>query len=204
MEKMSSPPSMAAPWKQLLLSALETNKHIKHSRFIQLATVTPNGKPANRTVVFRGFFQGTDLIQINTDWRSSKIEDLKNCPFAEICWYFADSWEQFRLSGRIDIIDAAYPDLSKLKDREKSWYASSLNSRLQYLAPHPGLPRTLEEPAEGIDLDPLKGPVEAFCLLEFDAEKVDYLNLKTNERSVYTSELIGDGLKQWVVQKVHP
>lgn len=56
--------------------------------------------------------------------------------------------------------------------REKSWFASSLNSRSQFLAPHPGLPRILEEPREGVDLDPSKGPVSAFCLLEFDPEQV--------------------------------
>ncbi|XP_078442624.1 pyridoxamine 5'-phosphate oxidase family protein isoform X1 [Wolffia australiana] len=201
---MSLTPSMAAPWKQLILSALETNAHLKHNRFIQLATVTPNGQPSNRTVVFRGFFPESDKIQINTDWRSSKIEDLKNCPFGEICWYFTDSWEQFRLSGRIDIIDASYPDPAKLQLREKAWFSSSLNSRLQYLVPHPGLPRIVDEPEEGVDLDPLKGPVNAFCVLEFDPEKVDYLNLKTNERLVYKSEKIGDRMRHWVIQEVNP
>lgn len=38
---MSSSPSAAAaaaPWKRLLLSALETNAHLKHARFFQLVT----------------------------------------------------------------------------------------------------------------------------------------------------------------------
>ncbi|CAA6666874.1 unnamed protein product [Spirodela intermedia] len=198
---MSSPPSAAAaaPWKRLLLSALEANANLKHARFFQLATVGSNGRPANRTVVFRGFSEGCDKIQINTDYRSNKIEDLKNCPYGEICWYFTDSWEQFRLHGRIDIIDG-----STVQRREKSWFASSLSSRFQYLAPHPGLPRILEEPKGGVDLDPSKGPVSSFCLLEFDPEQVDYLNLRSNERVMFTSEQIGDGGKHWMLQKVNP
>ncbi|XP_020531497.1 pyridoxine/pyridoxamine 5'-phosphate oxidase 2 isoform X6 [Amborella trichopoda] len=113
--------SLSVPWKQLLLTALETNAHLKYSSFFQLvislsATVRPNGKPANRTVVFRGFQEGSDKIQINTDSRSHKIEDIKHCPFGEICWYFTDSWEQFRIEGRIDIIDGLNSELEKLQN----------------------------------------------------------------------------------------
>ncbi|KAF6175059.1 hypothetical protein GIB67_026198, partial [Kingdonia uniflora] len=110
----------SAPWKQLLLQALETNSKLKHSSFFQLATIGSNGRPANRTVVFRGFEEGSNKIQINTDSRSCKVDDLKGCPFAEvicpeICWYFTDSWEQFRINGRVDVIDGLNPDPVKLQ-----------------------------------------------------------------------------------------
>ncbi|KVH97303.1 FMN-binding split barrel [Cynara cardunculus var. scolymus] len=41
------------PWKQLLLNALQSNSHLRHSSYFQLATIGSNGRPANRTVVYR-------------------------------------------------------------------------------------------------------------------------------------------------------
>ncbi|KAL8159989.1 hypothetical protein V2J09_001526 [Rumex salicifolius] len=168
---------MAAPWKQLLLKAIESNSHLKHSSFFQLvlrllATVRSDGRPANRTVVFRGFEEGTDKIQINTDRRSHKIEELKHCPFAEICWYFTDTWEQFRLVGKVEVIDGTNSDSIKLQLREKSWFSSSLKSRLQYLGSEPGLPSTDEVPTNNSPLDPLAGPFDAFCLLVLDPDQL--------------------------------
>lgn len=187
---------MAVPWKQLLLKAIESNSHIKHSSFFQLATVRSDGRPANRTVVFRGFEAGTDKIQINTDRRSHKIEDLKHCPFAEICWYFTDTWEQFRLSGKVEVIDGTTSDTMKLQQRENSWFSSSLKSRLQYLDPEPGLPSRDEARTNNSTLDPSAGPVDAFCLLVLDPDQVDYLNLKTNT-ALATSSRSVNGDKHW-------
>ncbi|KAG6730357.1 hypothetical protein I3842_01G075600 [Carya illinoinensis] len=107
--------AVTGPWKQLLLNALESNSHLRHSSFFQLATVGLNGRPSNRTVVFRGLEENTDKIQIHTDYRTHKIEELRHCPYAEICWYFTDSWEQFRVNGKIDILDESNPDLNKLQ-----------------------------------------------------------------------------------------
>ncbi|XP_057496022.1 pyridoxine/pyridoxamine 5'-phosphate oxidase 2 isoform X1 [Actinidia eriantha] len=196
--------TVTAPWKQLLLNALESNSTLKHSSFFQLATIGSNGKPSNRTVVFRGFQENSDKIQINTDYRTRKIDDLKHCPFAEICWYFTDSWEQFRINGRIDVIYESCPDPRKLQQREKSWFASSLKSRLQYLGPNPGLPLLGELPSQESSLDPSAGPVEAFCLLVLDPDQVDYLNLKINERLTFTSRLSTDGEKFWTSERINP
>ncbi|XP_072956676.1 pyridoxine/pyridoxamine 5'-phosphate oxidase 2 [Typha angustifolia] len=196
--------STSPSWKPLLLKALESNANLKHSSFFQLATIGSNGRPANRTVVFRGFQDDSDKIQINTDSRSSKIEEIKNCPFGEICWYFTDSWEQFRMNGRIDFIDGWHSDPVKLQQREKAWFASSLKSRLQYLGPAPRLPVINEEPIKENNLNPSAGPVDAFCLLVFDPEQVDYLNLKSNERLLFTSRLSVDNCKHWTSEKINP
>uniref|UniRef100_A0A6N2L076 pyridoxal 5'-phosphate synthase n=1 Tax=Salix viminalis TaxID=40686 RepID=A0A6N2L076_SALVM len=103
-----------SPWKQLLLSAIESNSHLRHSFFflstrnqatIDLMADLPiapsfSGPFKNgRLLVFYeflrkvGFEENSDRIQINTDFRTRKIEELNHCPFAEICWYFSDSWE---------------------------------------------------------------------------------------------------------------
>ncbi|KAM5555700.1 pyridoxine/pyridoxamine 5'-phosphate oxidase 2 [Rosa sericea] len=193
-----------APWKQLLLTALESNAHLRHSSYFQLATIGSNGRPSNRTVVFRGFQEDSDKIQINTDCRTRKIEELKHCPFAEICWYFTDSWEQFRINGTVDIIDGSNSDPIKLQQREKSWFSGSLRSRLQYLGPSPGLPNLSEQPSNEVSLDPSTGPVGAFCLLVLDPHQVDYLNLKSNQRLSFTSTSSPNGEKSWTSERVNP
>ncbi|KAM6600168.1 pyridoxine/pyridoxamine 5'-phosphate oxidase 2 [Cannabis sativa] len=196
--------TVKAPWKQLLLDALQANSHLKHSSFFQLATIGCNGRPSNRTVVFRGFHEDSDKIQINTDYRSHKIEELKHCPFAEICWYFTDSWEQFRINGAIDIIDGSNPDPIKLQQREKSWFSSSLKSRLQYLGPNPGLPSIDEDPTKETFLDNSSGPVNAFCVLILDPDQVDYLNLKSNQRLSFASRQGVSGEKCWTSGRINP
>ncbi|RWR87627.1 Pyridoxamine 5'-phosphate oxidase [Cinnamomum micranthum f. kanehirae] len=196
--------SSSAPWKQLLLNALDANAKLQHSSFFQLATIASNGRPSNRTVVFRGFQEGSNKIQINTDCRTRKIEEIKHYPFGEICWYFTDSWEQFRINGRIDIIDGSNSDPVMLQQREKAWFASSLKSRLQYLGPSPGVSCASEEPFKKYSLDPSSGPVDTFCLLIFDPEQVDYLNLKRHERLMFTSKRNADGFECWMLEKINP
>ncbi|KAK1376140.1 Pyridoxal 5'-phosphate synthase [Heracleum sosnowskyi] len=193
-----------APWKQLLMNAMQSNSHLKHSSYFQLATIGINGRPANRTVVFRGFQDNSDKIQINTDSRTHKIEDLKQCPFGEICWYFTDSWEQFRINGAVDVIDGSNPDPVKLQQREKAWFASSPRSRLQYVGPYPGLPSLGEQSSGESSLDNSTGPVDAFCLLVLNPEQVDYLNLKENKRVNFTTRQSDDSEKLWNSENINP
>lgn len=194
---------VTVPWKQLLLRALESQSHLKHSIYFQLATVGTNGRPSNRTVVFRGFQDNTDKIQINSDTRSRKIEELKSCPFSEICWYFTESWEQFRINGRVDVIDGSNSDPEKLQIREKSWFGCSMKARLQYLDPEQGCLSVNEQPKE-FSLDPCAGPVDAFCVLILDPDQVDYLNLKSNLKLNFMSRLSDNGEKYWASLKTNP
>ncbi|KAL9435288.1 hypothetical protein AB3S75_021543 [Citrus x aurantiifolia] len=194
---------VTVPWKQLLLRALESQSHLKHSIYFQLATVGTNGRPSNRTVVFRGFQDNTDKIQINSDTRSRKIEELKSCPFSEICWYFTESWEQFRINGRVDVIDGSNSDPEKLQIREKSWFGCSMKARLQYLDPEQGCLSVNEQPKE-FSLDPCAGPVDAFCMLILEPDQVDYLNLKSNQKLKFMSRLSDNGEKYWASLKTNP
>ncbi|KAF3795675.1 Pyridoxine/pyridoxamine 5'-phosphate oxidase 2 [Nymphaea thermarum] len=190
-----------SPWKHLLLDALQTNAHLKHSSFFQLATVGCNGRPANRTLVFRGFHEGSQKIEIYTDSRSHKVDDLKRCPFGEICWYFTDTWEQFRINGKIEMIDSFNADPLKLHLREKAWFASSLKTRIMYLGCDPGRPYIVSETPNNFRLEPTDGPVDTFCLLVLDPEQVDYLNLKRNERVLFR---VNPEPHEWIVEKINP
>jgi hypothetical protein len=42
-----------APWKAMLQKSLALNSSLPQAKYLQLATVRPDGRPANRTVVFR-------------------------------------------------------------------------------------------------------------------------------------------------------
>ena len=53
----------------MLQRALKKNSNCRHSRYLQLATVRPDGRPANRTVVYRGFLAESDVLTFVTDAR---------------------------------------------------------------------------------------------------------------------------------------
>ena len=63
-----SPTAIASPaWRAAVLTAIKKNdKHMPYTKYVQLATVKPCGRPANRTVVFRGFLGETEKVTVVT------------------------------------------------------------------------------------------------------------------------------------------
>lgn len=59
---------MACTWRQALAASVKKNRE-PFDKWYQLATVRPNGRPANRTVVHRGFLDKTDKMLFITDAR---------------------------------------------------------------------------------------------------------------------------------------
>ncbi|MEB3225209.1 MAG: Npun_F5749 family FMN-dependent PPOX-type flavoprotein [Synechococcus sp.] len=167
-----------APWRSPLARALHRNKSQPHHRFFQLATVTPEGKPSNRTVVFRGFREKSNDLKIITDQRSEKLSHFQACPDTEIAWYFTKTREQFRLSGHIlsitadDVTSPLYPE------RTQTWQSLSDAARAQFLWPQPGDRRS----ANPADFQPIQvnnlEPVPNFVLLIFQVTGVDHLELR--------------------------
>ena len=74
-----------AQWPSEVEKALKRNKKFRFAKYYQLATVTPEGRPAVRTVVFRGFHHDTG-ISFCTDRRSQKVPQIQQQQAAEICW----------------------------------------------------------------------------------------------------------------------
>ncbi|KAJ6404372.1 hypothetical protein OIU84_012536 [Salix udensis] len=130
--------------------------------------------------LYSGFEENSDRIQINTDFRTRKIEELNHCPFAEICWYFSDSWEH---SGSMEELKLSMGPIPIRK-----------SFRLQVLLPfqqrkkdHFFITTAKREIVQSPDeflLDSSSGPVTTFCLLVLEPDQVDYLNLKSNQRIV--------------------
>jgi PPOX class probable FMN-dependent enzyme len=191
-----------APWRSLIARSLHLNRSLPNARYFQLATLTLEGKPANRTVVFRGFRDNSNDLQIITDARSEKISQIQANSGGEICWYFPKTREQFRLSGNITIISHQNPDLDSQKLRYHLWQALSDSARLQFAWPHPRQIRS-NNPDDFAPLPPKDTePLDNFCLLLFNPLSVDHLQLKGNpqNRTLYTL----DGLSNWQVETVNP
>lgn len=189
-----------APWRSPLSRALHRNRSLVYARYLQLATVRPDGRPANRTVVFRGFREGDNRLQFVTDSRSEKISQLHQQPWAEVCWYFPKTREQFRLSGRLGVIDGAEPEPQRQQERQDSWRSLSDNARIQFVWPHPGYAR-----AEAADFAPPLPdpdvPVADFCLLQLEPTWVDHLELRGEPQNRWRYHLENE---EWVVQSINP
>src|SRR3712207_1197555 len=97
-------------WRRLLDRAVQHHTDLPHARFVQLATIRHDGRPANRTLVFRGWLEPDDRLLFTTDLRSAKVGQLRARPWGEVCWYFVETREQFRILGQIDLGTAMASD----------------------------------------------------------------------------------------------
>ncbi|KAI3430273.1 hypothetical protein D9Q98_004869 [Chlorella vulgaris] len=176
----------AAPWKESLQRALKKNAASRDSRYVQLATVRPDGRPANRTIVYRGFLAEGDILTFVTDSRSRKIAEVAACPWGEVAWYFPNTREQFRILGQLTIVDSQTQDAALQKGRLVAWKNMSDSGRQQFLWPQPGEQRGDDDSIFKPDPPTSQDPVlDTFCLACLAAEEVDHLQLPKNQRRLY-------------------
>lgn len=187
-------------WRSQLSRALHRNRSLPNSRYFQLATVKKDGCPTNRTVVFRGFFQETNQLQIVTDSRSEKITEIQHQPWGEICWYFPKTREQFRLTGQLTLVDKRHLTLQDA--RQRAWQNLSEAGKKQFLWPHPKKERCLNKEAFAPEAVDDNQPVDNFCLLLFEPSLVDILQLKGEPQNRYLYSLQADG--DWLKKEVNP
>ncbi|NJM69433.1 MAG: pyridoxamine 5'-phosphate oxidase [Scytonema sp. RU_4_4] len=192
---------LIAPWRSPLARALHRNRSQPHSRYFQLATVQTDGRPANRTVVFRGFLSDTNLLKIITDTRSQKFNQILHQPWAEVCWYFCVTREQFRIAGELTLIDANHPDSELQKARQVAWQDLSDNARVQFAWPHPGQPRDHQEAFSSSLSDP-DTPSGNFCLLLLDPVMVDHLELRGDPQNRWC--YLKDNSHTWSTTAINP
>ena len=204
--------AVASPaWRAAVLSAIKKNdKHMPYAKYFQLATVKPNGKPANRTVVYRGFLGETAKVTVVTDLRSSKVQELARNAAGEFAWYFPESREQFRVAGELEVI--AKDSASMQSERQAAWDRMSPAGRAQFAWPTPGFPQ-LEEGAvrPGTNKQTFDVPEDVvadgsdandnFCLVVMRVEEVDHLSLRSNRR--FTHVKVKE-TGEWVTTEVNP
>lgn len=189
-----------APWRSLLARALHKNRSLPYARYFQLATVRADGRPANRTVVFRGFLDDTNQVKIITDSRSQKACQIEQQSWGEACWYFPQTREQFRLAGQLTLVGADYPDQALKKARQTTWQDLSDAARLQFVWPHPGKERTEDDAAFSPPPPDPEQPLPNFCLLLLEPVQVDHLELRGDpqNRWIYYRNSSHDWFKQAV------
>ena len=189
-----------APWRSSLARALHRNRSLAYARYLQLATVRADGRPANRTVVFRGFLPDTNQLKFITDARSDKAEQIEQFAWAEACWYFPTTREQFRISGALALIRDGHTDAELQQARQTTWQELSDAARSQFSWPHPGTPRTSDDGFTDPPPDAI-APVSHFCLLLLEPTQVDHLELRGNPQNRWLYQQQEQG---WSTQAIYP
>jgi PPOX class probable FMN-dependent enzyme len=190
-----------ALWRSPLARALHRNRSQPESRYLQLATLQADGRPANRTIVFRGFLDDTNQLKFVTDSRSQKAEQIDRQPWGEACWYFTKTREQFRIAGKLTLVKENYNDPVLQQARHTSWQELSDAARVQFAWPNPAQHRANSDafapPPPAADK-----PLENFCLLLLEPVQVDHLELRGEPQNRWLYNL--DSEQGWCVQAVNP
>ena len=185
---------MKPQWLERLEHSLTKHKHIPSSIFAQLATVDLGNCPANRTVVFRSFVDEKLVFATRND--AAKVSQILNNPWAELCWYFIETREQYRILGRCEVIDSSSIEMQKT--REHIWQTLSDSSKQMFAWPASGKPVDSPESYQNpvVHLMP-----EQFVLIVLEPVKVDIVDLHhmPHQRHIYT---LTDAT--WVTQRVNP
>ena len=155
------------------LAALEQALHDRGSdlRNVQLATLSPEGRPGLRTLVLRRFERLPARAELQSDARAAKVREIAySGRVAILAWSAAD-----RLQLRLD----GFARLHRSDDLARArWEDLSPNARRAYgLASHPGQP--VVAPGEAGHLPPDQ-QFEQFAVISVALTTVDVLRLEAD------------------------
>ncbi len=164
------------------------------SRWLQLATIAEDGSPRVRTLVFRGWFDGTTL-ELLTDRRSAKWSELQQDPRIEVCWLLPKARCQFRFRGRQRHRDTGMVEQRRLHH----WDQLRPEGRALWGWPEPGAPREHDVAFSPAIPDGSPMP-DNFMLLAVEINTVELLDLSAtpHARRRWRSE---DG---WIEHLLNP
>ena len=191
------------PWRSSIARALHRNRSLPNARYLQLATIASDLRPQNRSLVFRGWLEPTSQLQLVTDLRSSKAINLLAgaSPWAEACWYFPKTREQFRLLGTLELVTPEDANSSYSKARQQAWQQMSDAGRIQFDWGTPGADRTADPQAfNPPQPDPLQ-PSANFGLLLLSVETVTHLELRGEPQNCYSYKLVN---QEWEMRSINP
>ena len=183
-------------WSSALRYTIRKNKRARENSYCHLATLSSDGLPSNRTVVFRGLVVGTDALKVVTDTRSRKVQELRYNPVCEVSWYFAATREQFRIKARAEICSQ-----SKSPERIESWSKLGEQAKTQFFWPSPGRACDPEKNVAQLASIDLGQPPDSFTLLILHPFCVDHLQLKGNPQ-IRRVSVFEDAV--WKVSAVNP
>ena len=178
------------PWLFFINSAQRKEPRSSSSRWVQLATIGIDNTPRVRTVVFRGWSKSYEM-EILTDKRSQKFNELDLNNNVEICWLFSKAKCQFRLRGKSTIVLG--------KDTNCHWKQLSESSKSMWYWPCPG-ESFVSESDNKSNLDKDGGIPDNFSLLKIRIFHVDQLTLN---RPIHIRKrwILKD---EWIEERVNP
>ncbi|MEB3158470.1 MAG: pyridoxamine 5'-phosphate oxidase family protein [Synechococcus sp.] len=168
---MNASTSLLPPWRPLLKAAQHKEGRSPMSRWLQLATVTAEGCPRVRTLVFRGWRDGFTL-ELLTDRRSAKSEELSQDPRVEVCWLLPKARCQFRFRGQALRLT---PELQQRLE-QKHWERLHPEGRALWGWPPPGQALSLDSDFPLTIPDGAPTP-SCFQLISLEIDRVDLLEL---------------------------
>lgn len=153
------------------LSALESSLHDRGAalRNVQLATLSPEGRPALRTLVLRAFERSPASAEMHSDARAGKVRDIACAgQVALLAWSSADQLQlRFEGDARLHRGDAV---------ARARWDKLSPNARNTYgLHTEPGAPVT--NPEDQSHLSP-EQQFQQFAVILVTLTSVDVLRLE--------------------------
>ena len=160
-------------WGLIIRGTVDKKSPALHPTF---GTVGLKGMPELRTVVLRQANQIAATLEVHTDLKSKKVEELKLNPKVGLHIWFPKNKLQIRLKA-----------ISEIKTGEtlrKKWDKVPYNSRISYgTRPAPGTSISTsfsyEKPAN----------FERFCVIEVKIEEMDLTHLGTRHtRALFTRE----------------
>ena len=161
----------AQSFVEAALSALERSleAHSGDLRNVQLATVTPKGRPSLRTVVLRGFERRAATAEIHSDARGSKVRDIAGATRVALLAWSAEEHLQLRFEGSATLHIG--DDLARGR-----WDKLSSNARKPYgMRADPGTP--IGDPADQPHLPPDQ-QAKRFAVILVSLDTVDVLRLE--------------------------
>jgi len=179
-------------WRSLLEVSIAKSRKIRGSNYVQISTVSKDGEPRCRTVVFRGFLNSENLpenhpmslqngghfdgkpcvMKMCTDLRSKKVGEVAHQPISEMVWWFPKTSEQYRVRGSLLLAGDDNDDKALQISRKEMWGNLGDPSRESFLDDESVLPMG------GRDEDGKVVPVPSnFLLMLLNPTYVDYLRL---------------------------
>ena len=160
-------------WRLIIRGTVDKKSPARHPT---LGTSGLFGMPELRTVVLRHADQMAAKLEVHTDFKSRKIEELKMNPKVGLHIWFPKNKLQVRFKA-----------ISEIKTGEtlrKKWVKVPYNSRISYgTLPAPGTsistPFSYKKPAN----------FERFCVIEVKIEEIDLTHLGTRHtRALFSRE----------------
>ena len=195
-------------WRSRIDRSIAKSRKVRGGNYVQIATVDLEGKPACRTVVFRGFLDLPDkerpiAMKMITDARSDKASQIEGNAASEMVWWFSQSSEQYRFYGNLKLIGPAEADSYLISARKQQWGNLSDPAREQFYWPPPGgYSGPAEVPTGGRDSEGKVLDVpDSFLLMLLVPEQVKYLRLTDNYAQ---KDVLSGGGGDWQVERVNP